>query len=356
MVVLFCSWAWPGAGAASGAARSIVPASNLAMSQFSPRVITANGSSRASAVVRLSDLLGAPLPGDAGALQLSATDPRVGFDPVHDNGDGTYTVTVISSPTAHQVTVTVTDGNLTASQPLVQVHGPARRVGVSLASPVLTADSLSHTQATVTVADANGNPIPGDALVLGAGRAGVRFGAITDHGNGTYTATLTSSNTPGRVTIRATDISASPTAAGTASLDQTPAPSLVSMVTMEWTFAFTRTYTVASPLVVNGAPSGSAVQLGCRGQGCPLSALTLKSGRQPRCPRHPQHPCRSGSSLILTPLFAHRRLKPGAHLTVRIVRPGWIGKFYGFTVRSAAPPTIRISCTAPGATQPGGGC
>jgi hypothetical protein len=359
VVAVICGWAWlGGAGTAQAASHAALSPGDLTMSPLSPSVITADGASHATAVVTLTDDQGTPIPGDAGSLQLTASDPLVRFGPVQDNGNGTYTVAVFSSTTAHTVLVTVTEASsgLTASEPLTQIHGPAHTVNLSLAAPVLTANGLSSTTATVSVSDAHGNPIAGEALVLSSSTAGFRFGSITDRGNGRYTAIVTSSTTPGVATIRATDISASPSASGTASLRETPAPSLLAVATMQWTFSYTRVYTVVQSLIVSDAPSGSSVQLGCHGQGCPFATVTFKSGKQPRCSRQPARPCRAGSNLILTPRFAHHRLAVGAHLTVRIVRPGWIGKFYGFTVRPAVGPTIRIACLAPGSSQPGTGC
>ena len=358
VMAVFCAWASLGAGTAHAANRAFPPPGNLAMSALSPSVLTADGSSSATAVVTLTDDLGNPVAGDAGGLQLSANDPLVRFGPVHDNGDGTYTVTVFSSTVAHQVLVTVTEtsSGLTASESLTQVHGAAHTVNVSLASSVLTANGLSSTTATLNVSDAHGNPVAGDALVLSASPSGIRFGAITDRGGGRYTATVTSSISPGMATIRATDISAGPAASGTTSLTETPAPSLVSVATMQWTFFYTHAYTDVRSLMVSGAPSAASVHLGCAGQGCPFAALTIRPGKLPCCSRQPGRPCRSGSSLILTPRFGHHRLALGAHLTVRIVRPGWIGKFYGFTVRRAIGPAIRIACLAPGSSQPGAGC
>jgi hypothetical protein len=350
-MAVICAWASLGAGTAHAASQ---PPGNLAMSGLSPSVVIADGTSSATAVVTLTDDLGNPIAGDG--LQLSASDPLVRGS-VHDNGDGTYTVTVFSSTVAHQVLVTVTSSNgLTASEPLTQVHGPAHTVNLSLASSVLTANGISSTTATVSVSDAHGNPVAGDALVLSATASGIRFGAIADRGGGRYTTTVTSSSSPGVATIRATDISARPAASGTTSLTETPAPSLVSVATMQWTFFYTSAYTVVRSLMVGGAPAGSSVALACHGQGCPFAAVTLRPGKLPRCSRQPGRPCRSGSNLILTPGFAHHRLALGAHLTVRIVRPGWIGKFYGFTMRSAVGPAIRIACLAPGSSQPGAGC
>jgi Invasin, domain 3 len=356
-VAVTFSSAWLGAAPAHAARSALSTPANLSMSPFSPSVIVADGSSSATAVITLTDALGDPITGDAGGLQLSASDPRTRFGPIHDNGDGTYTVTAFSSTVAHQVTVTASETTgLTASDLLTQVHGPAHRVKLSLASPVLTANGRSRTTASMSVSDAVGNPVAGDALMLSSSPAGVHFGPITDLGGGRYTATVTSSVTAGTATIRATDISPHPSASGTTALTETPAPSLLSVVTMQWTFFYTNAYTVVRSLIVSSAPSGSSVQVGCRGGGCPFSAINFKSGQPPRCSRQPQRPCRLGPNLILTPRLAHHRLGLGAHLTVRIVRPGWIGKFYGFTMRSAIGPAIRIACLAPGSGQPGVGC
>ena len=92
-------------------------------------------------------------------------------------------------------------------------------------------------------------------------------------------------------TIRATDISAGPAASGTTSLTETPAPSLVSVATMQWTFYYTHAYTECS-LMVSGAPSAASVQLGCAGQGCPFAALKFRPGKLPFCSRQPGRPCR----------------------------------------------------------------
>jgi hypothetical protein len=43
-------------------------------------------------------------------------------------------------------------------------------------------------------------------------------------------------------------------------------------------------------------------------------------------------------------------------VTVQILRPGWIGKYYLFTMRAGRGPKIKISCLAPGRTAPGRGC
>jgi hypothetical protein len=55
-------------------------------------------------------------------------------------------------------------------------------------------------------------------------------------------------------------------------------------------------------------------------------------------------------------MFAGRRLRPGTHFTVELVKPGWVGKAFLFTTRSGATPATAVTCLAPGSTRPGAGC
>jgi hypothetical protein len=58
----------------------------------------------------------------------------------------------------------------------------------------------------------------------------------------------------------------------------------------------------------------------------------------------------------LTQLFAGRHLGVGTLVSVSIAKPGWIGKSFVFTTRSAATPRIKVACLAPGSNRPGRGC
>jgi adhesin/invasin len=64
------------------------------------------------------------------------------------------------------------------------------------------ADGESETTATVTVTDADGEPFIGAPVEIR--RDGTSVGTVTDHGDGTYTATVKASTTAGRSTITAT--------------------------------------------------------------------------------------------------------------------------------------------------------
>jgi hypothetical protein len=125
--------------------------------------------------------------------------------------------------------------------------------------------------------------------------------------------------------------------------------------TMQWTFHYTPAYTKILEFVVNRAPVGATVVVKCHGVGCPFAerATTVK-----RCERTRAHKCspRRWATISLTAGFRTHRLPVGTRVNVQIIRPGWIGKYYMFTVRSARLPSIVIACLAPGATRPGVGC
>ena len=105
-----------------------------------------------------------------------------------------------------------------------QAAGGGLNVTVSLSPSTITANGTSMSTATATV---NGlvSPVPGETVTFTSSDPGetVSPQPAADQGNGTYTATITSSTTPGTATITATDPAAlSPS--GTATLTQTTGP------------------------------------------------------------------------------------------------------------------------------------
>jgi hypothetical protein len=114
---------------------------------------------------------------------------------------------------------------------------------------------------------------------------------------------------------------------------------------VRWSFVATRAYTRVVSLVVRGAPLGAKVVTVCHGRGCPFATQTtsVKKSSQSR-------------AIDLTGAFEKRRLSPNARLTVMVIRPNWLGRYYGFVVRSGQEPQVKVSCLAPGSTKPGVGC
>jgi hypothetical protein len=127
---------------------------------------------------------------------------------------------------------------------------------------------------------------------------------------------------------------------------------------MQWSFHYTPAYTKVLVLVVNGAPIGSTVVVTCHGSGCPFARRSTAITKAKRCARKGKHRCAAlpPGKRDLKASFGTHALRRGATITVKVVRPGWIGKYYQFTMRARRPPSIEIKCLAPGGTRPGVGC
>ena len=207
------------------AALAAGPATSVTVSLSAP-IIAANGSSTTTATANVTDVDGSPVAGDTVAF---STDGGQQVGATNDNGDGTYTATVTSTTTPGQSTITATDTSaapsVSGSATLTQTPGPATAVTVSLSPPSIVADGASTTLATATVTDANGNAVPGDNVVISSSSG--QQAAAADRGDGTYSAQIHSTTTPGPVTITATDTSAG--VSGQAQLGQTAGPSFTSL-------------------------------------------------------------------------------------------------------------------------------
>jgi len=106
-------------------------------------------------------------------------------------GTGTIKATLKSNTAIFDETGTIT---VTA--------GPAATV-VAVAVPnILPADGTSTSVVTATVTDANSNLVTGETVTMALASIGT-IGAVTDNGNGTYTATYTAGTTVGTDTVTA---------------------------------------------------------------------------------------------------------------------------------------------------------
>jgi hypothetical protein len=134
------------------------------------------------------------------------------------------------------------------------------------------------------------------------------------------------------------------------------APGIVNS-TMRWSFYFTPGYTAARTFSVNGVSARTSVVVRCHGgRGCPY-AIRTRSIRKPRRCGHRGRPrCPRSGTVNLAPAFERHRLRAGVTITVLIRRPGWVGKYYSFTIRARRGPRIHIDCLTPGSTRPGGRC
>jgi hypothetical protein len=136
-----------------------------------------------------------------------------------------------------------------------------------------------------------------------------------------------------------------------------PPPPRIS-ASMTWRFAWSRRYTIVRSLTVHAVPQGGHVEVSCKGRGCPFTRIhsatvaSSKGCRGKKCSKsHVQ-----GPTVGLASLFNGRHLGVGARISVSIVKAGWVGKTYEFTVLANKEPRSQISCLAPGSNRPGQGC
>ena len=174
-----------------------------------PTSIAADGSSTSTITVELRDANDNPLTGGGASVALSTTAGTLSG--VTDNGNGTYTaiLTSPSSPGSATISGTV-NGSAISDTALVTFTGPGPASGATsqiTASPTsIPADGSSTSTITVELRDASGTPLTsgGDAVLLSISAGTGTLGAVSDNGNGTYTATLTAPTTAGSATISGT--------------------------------------------------------------------------------------------------------------------------------------------------------
>jgi Invasin, domain 3 len=339
-------------------AQAAGPAQTITVS-LSPSSIVADGVSSSQVTAALS----LPLPGQS--VVFSSTDSGIRFGPTVDNLNGTYAATLTSSTTAGTPTITATSSwmgqPISGSARLTQTPGPAKRMSLSVEPGSIVADGTSYAVATATVTDAYGNPVSTDAVAFSSTDPLEGVVGVTNGGNGTYRALIRSSTTPGEAVITATDTSANLSVSselsqtGGSALNQGAGGSLLSLVSAEWTFHYTPEYTMVRLLIVTGVPVGSRLLVGCHGRGCPFTKRLIVIGASAGCGSK-SHWCGTDRTIDLTRDFYRSRLRVRTQVTVIVTRPQWIGKYYAFTTRASRPPLVRLTCLAPGATQPGLGC
>jgi hypothetical protein len=126
--------------------------------------------------------------------------------------------------------------------------------------------------------------------------------------------------------------------------------------TMQWTFDYTPTSTRVAVLLVNWVSSDATVLVKCHGRGCPFATHTSRVAKPKRCGTKGKPKCPIGGSINLAAPFRKDPLHPRATVIVMIRRPGWVGKYYKFTIRAGNNPVVQVSCLAPGGNRPGVGC
>lgn len=166
-----------------------------------------------------------------------------------------------------------------------------------------------------------------------------------------------------RVAITASNIAGSETATSSATpvvsaIAHSPAivPELPGVAppiveaSVKWKFARGRRYLVVEQMQVTGIPPGAWLEVACNGRGCPFAHTRIVPGahghatcRHARC-RSTRG--RSSNHMSIQSLFDGRRLRVGTRIVVDILKAGWVGKSFAYTVRENAKPGERIVCVA----------
>jgi hypothetical protein len=123
---------------------------------------------------------------------------------------------------------------------------------------------------------------------------------------------------------------------------------------MEWTFGWSSAgWTKVQSLQVLEVPPEGVVEVACHGHGCPFTSKRVAPSAQTTSCRtsHCRH-AGSATQVNLAHLFKGRRLPGGTVILVRIVKPGWIGRIFTFTLRTGRNPRHTQACLAPNSTQP----
>lgn len=170
------------------------------MIEADPTTITTDQSSQIT--VRLEDQNGNPL--DAGGDSVGLSTDQGSLTTVMDNNDGTYTATLTAATTGTATISGTLNGQGMTDTAVVTIDPGTADVGQSTinASPASIIAGGSST-ITVQLNDQDGNPLTssGGAVALSTDLGSV--GAVTDNGDGSYTATF-ESTTAGTATITGT--------------------------------------------------------------------------------------------------------------------------------------------------------
>lgn len=201
--------------------------------------LVADGTSKAMITVKLKDAQGNALTSGGEKVAITSTLGKV--SEVTDQGNGSYTATLTAPTTTGTATISAGVGGSTLSRTANVKFVPGAvsltnsTVGVDKAT--LTADGTSQAVITVKLKDAQGH-----ALTSGGEKVAITstLGAVsevTDHGDGSYTATLTAPTKLGSAKIAA-------------SVDGSPLESTVNVQFLPGTVSSSKSTITASDMVV----------------------------------------------------------------------------------------------------------
>ena len=168
--------------------------------------IDADGVASTLVTVAVLDAHGNPVGASAGTVTLATTLGTL--TAVTDHADGTYTTTLTAGTNAGLAIIsgTLNDAAITDTAGVVLRAVPSpTTTTITADSAALDANGTSSTRVTVRVLDVNGNPIGASAgPVTLTSTLGTTLSAVTDHADGTYTATLMAGTTAGLAVVSGT--------------------------------------------------------------------------------------------------------------------------------------------------------
>lgn len=251
------------------------------------------------------------------------------------NATGSTTVTVGPDSTSTSLDASNTTGVGASTTYTATVQPPASRSG-----PVEPSGTVEFLDGGQPIPSCVSQPVSGGGAVCT-----VSYGSP-----GSHSITARYSGDP--------DFNGSTSTSATVSVVPVPADAAgIIAATMEWSFNYTPSFTKVLALVVNGLPQNTTVSVTCHGRGCPVAKRLATTARTKRCQTPTKNgKCSGPKTVNLTPAFQNRLLRSGTRISVKISRPGWIGKSYTFTARAARRPGIQIGCLAPGTMRPSSGC
>ncbi|MCW2736652.1 Ig-like domain-containing protein [Nocardioides sp.] len=166
-------------------------------------VATGADSTSVTATASLED--GTKVPGLEVVFQ--STDAGQSFGPVSDNGDGTYSAALMGSTSPGDAMVTATAKGSIATYDVsgtADVTTEGYALTVEAVTDTLVATGTDSLTVSASAESLSGTPLDGLPVTFASSDAGQAFGSVTDHGDGTYSATLSGSTTPGSATVTAT--------------------------------------------------------------------------------------------------------------------------------------------------------
>jgi adhesin/invasin len=173
-----------------------------------PDTLEADGGATSVVRVEVRDSSGNLVGQSAGTVQLSTTLGTILPDPATDHGDGTYTATLTAGTAAGTAIITGTLGGVAiADTARVELTpGPPDPTTTTLAAApdTLVAGGGVTAVVTVVVRDAAGNLLGRSAGTVALGSTQGSLGFVTDHGNGTYTASLNPGSRAGTAVVTGT--------------------------------------------------------------------------------------------------------------------------------------------------------